>query len=219
MRSAEAPDDVSERRSSSAPPLIYSLAVWLALDRSNRWRNDGVASGEDASIFFSRLVRVLSRRQIGTFAVSAPALIEYAGWLIRNPRCNAIVILDWRLDCPEAHTGSRSEIRVSGPPSAYISRRAPMHLLEERASPQGRPSLKSRNFFRSLRELILLAPSGEPAPRLFRRCHADAERYYGLLSEMQRLRGAVYLRDGAIPSAQIADGRHRSAATRKAGTS
>ena len=28
---------------------------------------------------------------------------------------------------------------------------------------------------------------------------------------MQRLRGAVYLRDGAIPSAQIADGRHRSA--------
>ena len=86
-----------------------------------------------------------------------------------------------------------------------------MHLLEERASPQGRPSLKSRNFFRSLRELILLAPSGEPAPRLFRRCHADAERCHGLLSEMQRLRGAVYLRDGAIPSAQIAEGRHRSA--------
>ena len=84
LRSAEAPDDVSERRSSSAPPLIYSLAVWLALDRSNRWRNDGVASGEDASIFFCRLVRVLSRRQIGTFAVSAPALIEFAGWLIRT---------------------------------------------------------------------------------------------------------------------------------------
>ena len=42
-----------------------------------------------------------------------------------------------------------------------------MHLLEERASPQGWPSRKSRNFSRSLRELILLAPSGEPAPRLF----------------------------------------------------
>ena len=90
-----------------------------------------------------------------------------------------------------------------------------MQSPQQGVSLQERPPRNFRDLTRSSRELILLALSGATAPRLFRRCHADAEEYDALLAEMQSLRGAVYLRDGAITSAQISGGRHRSAGDRE----
>jgi hypothetical protein len=59
------------------------------------------------------------------------------------------------------------------------------------------------------RRLILLAPSGSTAP--FGNVTSDGLRHDALLSGMQRLRGAIYLEDGAIGLEHLtADGRHRT---------
>ena len=60
------------------------------------------------------------------------------------------------------------------------------------------------------RRLILLAPSAARIPASFNRQRVDCSRYQNLLHEMQRLRGRVYLEDGAIHESALADGRHQS---------
>lgn len=57
--------------------------------------------------------------------------------------------------------------------------------------------------------ILLLAPDPGAIPPIFRRVHGTAGWHATVLSEVQRMRGAVYLRDCAIKSSQLApDGRH-----------
>jgi hypothetical protein len=61
------------------------------------------------------------------------------------------------------------------------------------------------------RRLILLAPPQASVPYSFENVDADPERYQSLLTDMQRLRGSIYLRDGAVESNQLSpDGLHRT---------
>jgi hypothetical protein len=58
------------------------------------------------------------------------------------------------------------------------------------------------------RGLRLLAPSRSAVPRFFTRVHTNPKRYADLLAAAQRLRGSVYLEDGAIEPEQLTNGRH-----------
>src|SRR5688572_1994928 len=63
------------------------------------------------------------------------------------------------------------------------------------------------------RTLTVLAPITTLAetPNVFRSMQHNPDRYEELLAGMQRLRGSVYLRDGAVqPTELTADGRHIS---------
>ncbi len=63
------------------------------------------------------------------------------------------------------------------------------------------------------REFVLLAPVSCPDTPAFTRVECDATGYERLLGEAQRLRGGIYLQDGAIEAWQLtADGRHVQAA-------
>ena len=58
-------------------------------------------------------------------------------------------------------------------------------------------------------ELVLLAPAGGVIPRSFRRSYIDRSRHRRLLRQAQRVRGGIYLADGALRASQLtADGRH-----------
>jgi hypothetical protein len=56
---------------------------------------------------------------------------------------------------------------------------------------------------------VLLSPRSTVVPDCFGRVHSDASRRDKLLLEMQRLRGSVYLEDGAIEADELTDGRHQ----------
>src|ERR1035438_4798727 len=59
-------------------------------------------------------------------------------------------------------------------------------------------------------ELVILPPARTAPPKIFRNTELNRWRYERMLAEMQRLRGSVYLRDGAIQQDELtADGRHR----------
>lgn len=65
------------------------------------------------------------------------------------------------------------------------------------------------------RQMILLPPGGAEVPGCFRTVHAGAERRHRLIEDLQRLRGAVYLAEGAVEPWQLdATGRHIRAADR-----
>jgi hypothetical protein len=65
----------------------------------------------------------------------------------------------------------------------------------------------------SHQQLILLAPYGVPVPARFRNVRIDPRRYGSILVDMQKLRGRIYLEDGAIGHDQLdRNGRHRSEA-------
>jgi hypothetical protein len=57
---------------------------------------------------------------------------------------------------------------------------------------------------------MLLAPSAARIPAAFQRWRVDFSRHQNMLHEMQRLRGRVYLEDGAIRESSLTDGRHQS---------
>jgi hypothetical protein len=58
-------------------------------------------------------------------------------------------------------------------------------------------------------ELVLLAPAGRTIPRSFTRRSVDRNRHAHWLNEAQKVRGSVYLADGALQASQLtADGRH-----------
>jgi len=61
---------------------------------------------------------------------------------------------------------------------------------------------------REVRRWVLISPSKTAVPNCFGRVHTDVVRRDRLLAEMQRLRGNVYLEDGAIEADQLTDGRH-----------
>ena len=58
------------------------------------------------------------------------------------------------------------------------------------------------------RRLTLLAPSHAYIPNTFHDVRADSDGHCALFSEMQRFRGQVYLKDGAIKESDLIDGRH-----------
>jgi hypothetical protein len=59
------------------------------------------------------------------------------------------------------------------------------------------------------RRFLLLSPPGISLSRGFQQVNADRERRRDLMVDMQRLRGRVYLQDGAISSSDLTpDGRH-----------
>ena len=60
------------------------------------------------------------------------------------------------------------------------------------------------------RRFVLLAPRSSRVPASFRRTETNWTRYWNLIHEMQRLRGRIYLQDGAIDESSLVDGRHRS---------
>lgn len=61
------------------------------------------------------------------------------------------------------------------------------------------------------RSHVLLAPAGSRVPESLGRASVQPGLHSALLREMQRLRGRIYVEDGAIPShALTADGRHHS---------
>lgn len=63
--------------------------------------------------------------------------------------------------------------------------------------------------------LMLLAPTSDSVPDSFRSVQVDRDQHAHLLAEVQRLRGNVYLEDGAITRAQLSpDGRHIQEADR-----
>jgi hypothetical protein len=61
----------------------------------------------------------------------------------------------------------------------------------------------------SSRKWVLLSPRNTLVPVYFGRVHTDAGRRDNLFLEMQRLRGSVYLEDGAIQAHQLIDNRHQ----------
>jgi hypothetical protein len=60
------------------------------------------------------------------------------------------------------------------------------------------------------RKLLLLAPPGARIPESLNhdKVSCNARRYEDYVEEVQRLRGRIYLEDGAIPKSQLVDGRH-----------
>jgi hypothetical protein len=60
------------------------------------------------------------------------------------------------------------------------------------------------------RKLLLLAPAGARVPASLNqnKVSANAKRHADYLGEVQRLRGRIYLEDGAIRESQLVDGRH-----------
>ena len=62
------------------------------------------------------------------------------------------------------------------------------------------------------RGMVLLAPTLCAVPEAFKNAGVDVHRHEQLLTELQQLRGALYLEDGAISADQLtSDGRHKLA--------
>src|SRR6478609_699989 len=69
--------------------------------------------------------------------------------------------------------------------------------------------LNTTPFNSTHRQLVILAPSGATVPQTFSNVDVDASRHQELLSGMQKLRGNIYLKDGAIEQEHLSsDGRH-----------
>lgn len=59
--------------------------------------------------------------------------------------------------------------------------------------------------------IVFLAPPSASGLESFPRVELDAERHASLLADVQRFRGGIYLKDGAIQTQQLTpDGRHRT---------
>jgi hypothetical protein len=71
--------------------------------------------------------------------------------------------------------------------------------------------LLERGIAKIDRRLMLLAPPGARMAPSFRNVSVDPDRRADLVSEMQRLRGAIYLEDGAVQRHQLSrDGLHQT---------
>jgi hypothetical protein len=58
--------------------------------------------------------------------------------------------------------------------------------------------------------MILLAPPNARIPAAFDSVEVNGRRHADLVSEMQQLRGGIYLRDGAVNANQLSGGRHQT---------
>lgn len=73
------------------------------------------------------------------------------------------------------------------------------------------PSLLERSIASIDQRLVLLAPPQASVPGLFGNVSHDSEEHERLMREMQRLRGSVYSRDGAISKDDLKQGLHQTA--------
>ena len=76
-----------------------------------------------------------------------------------------------------------------------------------------RPMLKllERNIATIDKRLVLVAPPGAIEPHGFRRLRTEPSEHRRLVREMQRMRGSVYLEDGAVQREQLsAEGLHQT---------
>jgi hypothetical protein len=72
--------------------------------------------------------------------------------------------------------------------------------------------LLERNIRTVDRRLVMLAPPGTELPSFFGSVIHDSPRHNALVQEVQRLRGGIYLGDGAVDQQQLSsDGLHRTA--------
>jgi hypothetical protein len=72
--------------------------------------------------------------------------------------------------------------------------------------------LLERDITAADKRLYVLAPPGDPIPQAFGNVTVNSYRHGELLREVQRVRGSVYLNDGAVTREQLtADGRHETA--------
>src|SRR5947207_15157769 len=64
--------------------------------------------------------------------------------------------------------------------------------------------------YRTQTRFVVLPPATQQAPEVFRNVETDQFRNVQLFSEMQRFRGMVYSRDGAVQKSDLTlDGRHK----------
>jgi hypothetical protein len=71
--------------------------------------------------------------------------------------------------------------------------------------------LLERNIASIEKRLVLVAPPHITLPRSFKNVSTDRGRHQELVQEMQRLRGSIYLQDGALQRDQLTiDGLHRT---------
>jgi hypothetical protein len=71
--------------------------------------------------------------------------------------------------------------------------------------------LLERNIAAAANRIVLLAPPHLPAPEFSSNVISDPQQHRDLVHEMQRLRGGVYLNDGALTRDQLSrDGRHET---------
>jgi hypothetical protein len=71
--------------------------------------------------------------------------------------------------------------------------------------------LLERNIASIEKRLVLVAPPHVSLPRSFKNVTTDRDRHQQLVHEMQRLRGSIYLQDGAVQRHQLTtDGLHRT---------
>ena len=77
--------------------------------------------------------------------------------------------------------------------------------------------LFERDIAAADQRLIVLAPANRAIPRSLKNVTQDSDERQDLIHEMQRLRGSIYLKDGALTRAQLtADGRHETPEDEKA---
>jgi len=72
------------------------------------------------------------------------------------------------------------------------------------------PKLLERSIRSVDDRLVLLAPSRRTVPRSFMHCEADPSEHHARLRDVQRLRGHIYVMDGAVSREQLSDGRHQT---------
>ena len=71
--------------------------------------------------------------------------------------------------------------------------------------------LLERNVATIEKRLVLVAPPNVSIPQAFSNVTNDRQRHRDLVEEMQRLRGSIYLSDGAVQPSQLTpDGLHRT---------
>ncbi|MCA1563446.1 MAG: hypothetical protein LC804_25405 [Acidobacteria bacterium] len=76
--------------------------------------------------------------------------------------------------------------------------------------------LIERNIAAAEERLVLLPPPESSVPGDFKNAVVDSRRHNELIAEMQRLRGSIYLQDGAVPSEHLlADGSHQTPEDKK----
>ena len=79
--------------------------------------------------------------------------------------------------------------------------------------------LLERNIATVEQRLVLVAPPEARIPDLFKRVTVDSARHKRLVSEMQAVRGDVYLQGGYLTPEQLSAACTRPRRTKRAGTS
>src|SRR6266496_440013 len=90
--------------------------------------------------------------------------------------------------------------------SRYVFARRFLRTLERVARARDMPNkLLHRSIDAVDGRLVLLAPPEAPIPASFENVEVNASRHAKLVTDIQRLRGRIYLQDGAVEPYQLTD--------------